>query len=267
MPLLSPPASAWTTAGERLRNSSSGRRRVASLSLLSALLLACGAIYRFDGAGYAEQRVPASRRSLQLQEAAILSGDDRNLAVRASPPTDDEISNQFVVKPYVGTAATSIWESRADTRLAVSSAQASTNQGTAFSPKNAIDDGVASRWRSAVSAHATQTEWLSIDLGMPQTVREVYIDWSDAYARDYRIQVRSRGERRVSSPCCFLFGAIVICSRRELLNGRPGRLDSVVLFANILLEDVLFEVDVLWPPLKVVLLDADVLLEVVSWSD
>lgn len=108
-----------------------------------------------------------------------------------------------MVKPYVGTAATSIWESRADTRLAVSSAQASTNQGTAFLPKNAIDDGVASRWRSAVSAHATQTEWLSIDLGMPQTVREVYIDWSDAYARDYRIQVaHEREDCRANGDSC-----------------------------------------------------------------
>jgi hypothetical protein len=47
----------------------------------------------------------------------------------------------------------------------VNATQASTSQGTTFLPKNAIDDGVTPRWRSAVSAHATQTEWLSIDLG------------------------------------------------------------------------------------------------------
>lgn len=88
----------------------------------------------------------------------------------------------------------------AETRLILLAAQSSTVEGGEFLPRYAIEPH-PNRWASSPTNPAPQ-EWLQIDCGGPQSLEEVYIQWTEGlYAVDYTIQVaperqncRSNGE-------------------------------------------------------------------------
>lgn len=183
-----------TALADKLRG-----RRGTSLALLLALVSGYGVIVYF---GYDEQQFmdPISR-SLQEQEAAGVELDlgdledpsgasERILAKNGdSPPTMDEVPGEYIVKPWVGYANDDVWETKAQTKLLLQSAQASSARATEFNPRQAIDDpNLETRWQSILSMDGG-SEWVTVDMGGPQTVAEVYIKWADAYAVDFNIEV------------------------------------------------------------------------------
>lgn len=50
---------------------------------------------------------------------------------------------------------------------------------------NAVDGNAATRWESAIN---TDPSWISVDLGSPQTLTSVVIDWEAANAANYQVQ-------------------------------------------------------------------------------
>ncbi|WP_051485998.1 GDSL-type esterase/lipase family protein [Nocardioides sp. J54] len=64
----------------------------------------------------------------------------------------------------------------------------STESGLA--PSRAIDRDPYARW---ASYHWRDGEWLAVDLGSRQTVRRLELNWEDAWARAYRVEVSDDG--------------------------------------------------------------------------
>ncbi|MEV7238700.1 discoidin domain-containing protein [Streptomyces sp. NPDC051020] len=62
---------------------------------------------------------------------------------------------------------------------------ASSSEVASLGPENATDGDGKTRWASAYR----DGEWIQVDLGSPQTVRRVLLDWENASVRDYDIQV------------------------------------------------------------------------------
>jgi len=183
--------------------------RVASGSLLFALLSGYGAIvYLFDDDGQHTRQISSEfpGRALQLSETDVdAEWDSRLLAKNGeSPPTLDEVPGEFIVKPWVGNAATDVWENTDQTKLSLSSAQASTVMGANFLPRMAIDDpNLSTRWASSKNSPADSSEWINVDMGGPMSVAQVYIKWWDAYAEEYDIFVaRERPNCRSDGTAC-----------------------------------------------------------------
>lgn len=166
--------------------------RIAHLSLLFVLLSGYGVILYSDKDEL--DAIIQSRRSLQETEAAA-TPLSRILAKNGdSPAGAEEIPGQYIIKPWVGNAATDIEEDLSDTKLELLSAQASSVESRVYAPRNAIDDpNLLTRWsskdRNRNNGNDNDNEWLNIDLGGPQSVAAVRIKWADAYAEDYNIQV------------------------------------------------------------------------------
>jgi hypothetical protein len=59
-----------------------------------------------------------------------------------------------------------------------------------FAPAKAIDNNETTRWASADTAG---THWVQVNLGSPQTVRTVRINWEAAYGQSYTIRLSPNG--------------------------------------------------------------------------
>ncbi|MER6948251.1 discoidin domain-containing protein [Nonomuraea sp. NPDC000554] len=64
-------------------------------------------------------------------------------------------------------------------------ATASSSEVASLGPENATDGDAKTRWASAYR----DGEWIQVDLGTPQTVQRVLLDWETASGRDYDVQV------------------------------------------------------------------------------
>ncbi|MFE7711943.1 discoidin domain-containing protein [Streptomyces sp. NPDC057486] len=62
---------------------------------------------------------------------------------------------------------------------------ASSTEVASLGPENATDGDGRTRWASAYR----DDEWIQVDLGSPQAVQRVLLDWENASGRDYDIQV------------------------------------------------------------------------------
>ncbi|MCM3630177.1 discoidin domain-containing protein [Paenibacillus glycanilyticus] len=58
------------------------------------------------------------------------------------------------------------------------------------SSADAVDGRFDRRWESAFS----DTQWMSVDLGAPETINRVFLAWEDAYGKAYTIDVSLDGE-------------------------------------------------------------------------
>lgn len=119
-----------------------------------------------------------------------------------SPDSLDSVPQQYIVKPWIGQAQTDIYETLEETKLLLSSAQASTTRNKSFIPAYAIDDpSLVTRWASG-SNRGDLIEWLQIDLGGATTVSSVFMNWM-YYAVDYNIQVAFERQncRSNGDPC------------------------------------------------------------------
>ncbi len=66
------------------------------------------------------------------------------------------------------------------------SAEASSNESSAFQPALAFDGGTTTRWSSAFS----DPQWLQVDLGQVCEISKVVINWEAAFASEYDIQLK-----------------------------------------------------------------------------
>jgi beta-glucosidase len=108
----------------------------------------------------------------------------------------DATEGAAVGAPYAGTAGNVAFTQGSATRptkycgaqdLALDQpTTASSTQDAADYPASAATDGdPGSRWSSA----SRDPQWLKVDLGSPQQICRVGIDWEAAYARSYKVQV------------------------------------------------------------------------------
>ena len=72
----------------------------------------------------------------------------------------------------------------------ISSASASSTQ-LFFTTRAAVDGDRSTRWSSGRS----DDQWLRVDLGAARPVARVVLRWEAAYAREYRVDVSTDGER------------------------------------------------------------------------
>ncbi|MCW3061635.1 MAG: family 3 glycosyl hydrolase, partial [Capsulimonas sp.] len=152
-----------------------GETKAATFVLTPRDLAYCdvaGKQWKADGGAY-EIEVGASSRDLPLNTTIQLTSDWTQ-AVPGMGSTDP-----LGPKPSLSTGK----------RVYASSVQ----QGDVSvhgEPENAVDGDPGSRWSSASS----DPQWLSVDLGDPQTVSRVSIQWERAYASAYDIQVSDDGK-------------------------------------------------------------------------
>ncbi|MFF9566141.1 discoidin domain-containing protein [Streptomyces sp. NPDC014685] len=69
-------------------------------------------------------------------------------------------------------------------------ATSSSEEDSQYGPQNAFDGDPDTRW---ASAEGEDPQWLSVDLGAPADITRVRLDWEDAYAEAYRIEVSDDG--------------------------------------------------------------------------
>ncbi|MGW5849772.1 galactose-binding domain-containing protein [Streptomyces sp. NPDC055254] len=72
---------------------------------------------------------------------------------------------------------------------AASAGSAEWNPFTSYAPDRAVDGNRGSRWASDWS----DDQWLRIDLGTPNLVKRVTLDWERAYGKSYRIELSADG--------------------------------------------------------------------------
>ncbi|MFG2407728.1 discoidin domain-containing protein [Streptomyces brevispora] len=72
---------------------------------------------------------------------------------------------------------------------AASAGETEWNPFTSYAAGKAVDGDTGTRWASGWS----DDQWLRIDLGSSRTVGKVFLDWEQAYARAYRIEVSDDG--------------------------------------------------------------------------
>ncbi len=70
------------------------------------------------------------------------------------------------------------------------SATASSLQEEQLLPGLAVDGDESTRWASAFR----DNQWLAVDLGTVQRIGRVHLNWEDAYASEYRIEVSNDGQ-------------------------------------------------------------------------
>ncbi|WP_339248780.1 discoidin domain-containing protein [Paenibacillus sp. FSL R10-2796] len=65
-------------------------------------------------------------------------------------------------------------------------AVASSIEGAGFEASKATDGNSTTRW---ASMEGSNNEWIYVDLGTTQSVNRVKLNWEDAYAKGYKVQV------------------------------------------------------------------------------
>ena len=65
---------------------------------------------------------------------------------------------------------------------------ASSVEGLSYPASNATDGDSTTRWSSGQWMQSGSIGWIYVDLGSPQAIGEVQLNWETAYAADYQIQ-------------------------------------------------------------------------------
>ena len=84
-----------------------------------------------------------------------------------------------------GSAASTASTASTEMPLTPVAASASASERGDLGPQAAIDHDGATRWGSGFS----DDQWLVLDFGSPQTITRVHIDWENAHATEYALQV------------------------------------------------------------------------------
>ncbi|MDG3005527.1 discoidin domain-containing protein [Paludisphaera mucosa] len=72
-------------------------------------------------------------------------------------------------------------------------ATSSSDEDAAFSPAMALDGDASTRWSSGQWMRPDEAAWLAVDLGAVNDIGRVAMNWEDAFAVDYQIQVSEDG--------------------------------------------------------------------------
>ena len=94
-------------------------------------------------------------------------------------------------KPVDRTPAKAAVNTSGRNLAAGSRATASSIEGPSWSPANAVDNDLATRWSSGFS----DPQWLTVDLGKSWEISEVLLHWENAHATAYRIEVSTDGKK------------------------------------------------------------------------
>ncbi|MGG4107296.1 DNRLRE domain-containing protein [Paenibacillus lautus] len=65
-------------------------------------------------------------------------------------------------------------------------AVASSSEASGFEPAKAFDGSQATRW---ASAEGVDPQWIYVDLGAVKNINRIQLNWEEAYAKSYKIQV------------------------------------------------------------------------------
>jgi hypothetical protein len=124
----------------------------------------------------------SSTRSASVAESASAGGPAstgrspvalRDSAKPAAPAPDDGAVNDSGRNLAAGSRAT-----------------ASSVEGAAWKPANAVDTDITTRWSSQFS----DPQWLTVDLGKRWQISEVLLHWENAHATAYRVEVSTDGK-------------------------------------------------------------------------
>ena len=118
------------------KKQSRSRRGIAMLTTLLALCVICLELQDY---GYFNKSSPTSYNKEQLN-----NNIQRRLSNNGGadpPPSSDAISNQYIIKPYVGYSYNQIFESTSETKLELLSARASSrhNEGWGYGKYGALN--------------------------------------------------------------------------------------------------------------------------------
>ena len=97
-------------------------------------------------------------------------------------------SDAFLVSGEVGTSL----GTQTDTNLALFHPAMASSVTQANVAANAFDNNPNTRWESVQGA-AADPSWLQVDLGAPAAIHQIVINWENAAAADYQIQVSNDG--------------------------------------------------------------------------
>ena len=118
------------------------------------------------------------------------------LASGPPPPPNDVADASYIVKPIIGYPRVNIYEEEEATLLAPPEVYASNHQPqeeeeevviTEGHPYNVLDGSVDTYWKSDI-VEAGVSQWLDIDLGIPELVTKVEIQFTEAGSLDFQLQ-------------------------------------------------------------------------------
>ena len=172
-----------------------GRRR--GIAMLTTILALCVICLELQDYGSFNNNNSSSSTSYNKE----LNNIQRRLSNNGGadpPPSSDAISNQYIIKPYIGYSYNNIFESTSETKLDLLSARASSrhNEGWGYGKygalnsraSNAIDGDTNTQWTS--KKHTTTPQWLEVDMGIPQKINKIYLNFGSSVSNvDYTIEV------------------------------------------------------------------------------
>jgi hypothetical protein len=110
-------------------------------------------------------------------------------ATSVAPPTPSRQPTHETSTP-ASPAAPKASANTADRNLALNStATASSTEGENWAASNAVDGDPATRWSSGFS----DPQWLRVDLGALWQISEIRLNWENAHATAYRVEVSTDG--------------------------------------------------------------------------
>ena len=173
------------------------------IAMLTTLLALCVICLELQDYGYFNNNNSSTSSSYnkELLNNNIVQRRLSNNGGANPPPSSDAISNQYIIKPYVGYSYNQIFESTSETKLDLLSARASSrhNEGWGYGKygalnsraSNAIDNDANTQWTS--KKHTTTPQWLEVDMGIPQKINKIYLNFGSSSSSvsnvDYSIEV------------------------------------------------------------------------------
>lgn len=136
------------------------------------------------------------RRQLQLDEESSNPTNSRRRRLARngpSPLTTDVADSSYIIKPVIGHAIQHIYEEESITKLNPPTASASTQpyEGTqAGQPYRVLDGSASTNWKSNVVQNNIP-QYLDIDLGIPEHIEKVEIQFSQAGNLSFELQSSS----------------------------------------------------------------------------
>jgi eukaryotic-like serine/threonine-protein kinase len=174
---------------EQARTGRPGKRRIRRAAALAAAALAAGAIViavtmHLAFPGKAALGTTAARSVAVTHHPATSAARTTPSGVPAAPARTRP-ARRRVVPPAPRSAAVRPAVLLSQGRYAT----ASSLEGYPWAAANAVDGNTTTRWSSAWS----DPQWLEVDLGARHALRKVVLDWENAYATAFQIQISASG--------------------------------------------------------------------------
>lgn len=150
-----------------------GEKKTVKLTIGARSLCYCDVLnkqWKADAGRY-DVQIGASSRDIRLTGAVTLKED----WTEAIPGMRDMA--KLMAKPSIDLAVKKV-------------ATASSVEGN-YKPEFALDGDPETRWGSTFS---TEPQWIAVDLGKTMKINQVHLEWENAYASAYQVQVSNDGQ-------------------------------------------------------------------------